>query len=126
VYCQVPLEVVEVGLREPGPADDAGVVHHDVDAPEPLGRRVDQGLRPGGRGHVASVAHGGAAGGHDLGGHGGRRPGVLPDAVHRAAQVVHDDARAPLGEEQRVSPADAAPGARHHGDPPVEAVVRHR
>ena len=53
-------------------------------------------------------------------------PASVADAVHRAAEVVDDDARAPVGEQQRVGPADAAPRAGDDRDAPVEAVLVHR
>jgi hypothetical protein len=119
------LEVLEVGFGQAGPPDDAGVVDHDVDAPELLDRGVDEGLGALDRGHVAAVGDGRTAGGDDLGGDGGRRSDVLTDAAHRAAEVVDHDARAPVGEQQRMGAADAAPRAGDDRDAPVEAVLVH-
>ena len=56
------------------------------------------------RRHVAAVGDGRAAGGDDLGGDGGGRPGVRALALHRAAEVVDDDARAPVGQQARRRP----------------------
>ena len=53
-----------------------------------------------------------------------RRAVVGAVAADRAAEVVDDDARAALGEQQRVGPADAASGAGDDGDPSVEADAR--
>ena len=64
-----------------------------------------------------------AAGGDDLGGDGRRRFGVGADALHRAAEVVDDDAGAPLGEQERMGSADAASRARDDRDAPLEAVL---
>ena len=65
----------------------------------------------------------GAAGVDDLGGDGGRRPGVGALAPHRAAEVVDDDARAPRREQPRVGAPDAPPRAGDDRDAPVEAVL---
>ena len=75
--------------------------------------------------HVAGVGDRGSARGDDLGRDGGRRLGVGADAFHRAAEVVDDDAGAPLGEQERMGPADAASRARDDRDPPLEAVSVH-
>ena len=101
-----------------------GVVDEDVDAPEPLDRRVDQRLAPSTVATSLVSATAVAAGGDDLGGDGGRRrPASAPVAVHRAAEVVDDDAGAPRGEQARVGAADAAPRAGDDRDAPVEAVL---
>ena len=42
VYRKMLREVVGVGVGEPGPADDAGVVDEDVDPPEAFQRRADE------------------------------------------------------------------------------------
>ena len=58
----------------------------------------------------------------DDAGHGRRAagPSSAPDAVHRSAEVVDDDAGAPLGEQARVGQADAAPRPGDDGDASVE------
>ena len=53
----------------------------------------------------------------------GRRLGVGALALHRAAEVVDDDARAARREQARVGAADAAPRAGDDRDAPVEAVL---
>ena len=55
-------------------------------------------------------------------GDGRRRAGVGAVALHRAAEVVDHDARAPLGEQPRVGPADPASRAGDDRDAPLEAV----
>ncbi len=125
VHGEVPREVVGVGFRKARPSDDAGVVDQDVEASELLDRRVDERLCAGRRGHVAAVGDRDAAGGDDLGGDGGRRFGVRADALHRAAEVVDDDAGAPVGEQERMGPADPASRARDDRDAPLEAVLVH-
>ena len=78
MHGEVALEVVGVGLREPRPSDDAGVVDEDVDASEPFDRRVDERLRAGRRGDVVRVGDRVATGGDDLGRDGRGRFGVRP------------------------------------------------
>jgi hypothetical protein len=118
-------QIVGVGLGKPGPPDDAGVVDEDVEASELFDRRVDQGLGAFGCGHVTAVRGGGAACGGDLRHHGRGHVGVRSKALHGAAQVVDDHARPPVGEEARMSPADAPARTRHHRDATVEAVRAH-
>ena len=77
-------------------------------------------------GDVAACRRRGAAGGDDLVDHRGRRSGVGAVALHRAAEVVDDDAARPASaSRQRVRPADAAARAGDDRDPPVEAVLVH-
>ena len=58
-----------------------------------------------GRGHRVGVGHGLAAGGLDLVDDPLGGPLVAAGAVDRAAEVVHDDERAALGQQQGVLPA---------------------
>ena len=104
-----------------GPPDDAGVVDDHVEPSEPADGGVDECLGAGRLAHVVRVGDGRPAGGDDLRGHGRRRPRVRADTVHRAAEVVHDDARAPLGQQAGIGPTDAPAGAGDDGDAPVEA-----
>ncbi len=55
----------------------------------------------------------------------GRGFGVGADALHRAAEVVDDDAGASVGEQACVRPADAASRAGDDRDAPLEAVLVH-
>ena len=86
-------------------AQDAGVVHHDVDAAE----RVERGLHDRrtalGRRHRVGVEHGFAAGGLDLVDDLLAGAGVAAGAVDRAAEVVDDHQAPRLGEQQRVLPS---------------------
>ena len=119
-------QVVQVGVREPRPLDDAGVVDEDVEAPEPLDRRGDQRLRALGRGDVVLV---GAC-------------AVPPAASISAATVAATEPSAPtpcmepprsltttlapaLRQKQRVGPTDAASGAGDDRDASFEAVRVH-
>ena len=121
--CEVSLEVVGVDLGHAGPSDDARIVDKDVDAPELLDRGGDERLRSLGRSDVAGVGDGGAAGGGDLGYDRGRGLGVGAVSLHRAAEVVDDDARAAFGEQPRVGAADPASRAGDDGDASVETVL---
>ncbi len=125
VHGEMPREVVGVGLGEPRPPDDAGVVDQDVEASEALDRRVHERLGAGLGGDVAAVGDRDPAGGDDLVDDIGGRCGVGPDTLHRAAEVVDDDAGPSVGEEARVGPADPAPRSRDDGDAPVEPVRLH-
>ena len=78
------------------------------------------------RRHVVGVGDRGSARGDDLGRDHGRGLGVGADALHRAAEVVDDDAGAPLGEQVGMGAADPAAGARDDRDPSLEAVLAHR
>ncbi len=92
--CEVIREIVGVGFGESGPADDAGVVDQDVDAPEPFDRPVDECPGSGLRRHVVAVGDGAPARLGDLGRDGGRGGRVGPDAFHGPAEVVDHDGRA--------------------------------
>ena len=52
-------------------------------------------------------------------------PASVADAVHRPTQIVDDHAGAPVGEQQRIGPADAPPGTGDDRDPSLEAVLVH-
>ncbi len=126
VHGEVPREIVRVGFGKARPSDDAGVVDQDVDASELLDRRIRRApghlspsrrrccrrsrLRPRPTISAATVDAG---------------LGVGSDARHRAAEVVDDDARAPLGEQECMGPADTASRTRDDRDAPLEAVLVH-
>ena len=120
MHGEVLCQIVGVGFRKACPFDDAGVVDQGVDASEPLDRRIDERLGAGSRGHVTGVGDRSSAGSDDLSGDAGSRFGIRANALRRPAQVVDDDARAPLGEEQGMGSADAAPRSRDDSDAPVE------
>ena len=122
---QVALEVVRVGFREARPSDDAGVVDQDVEASELLHRRIDERLCTCGCRYVAGVGDRGSASRDDLGGDGRRRFGVSSNALHRAAEVVDDDACSSGGEQQRMGSPDAASRAGDDSDAPVKSVLVH-
>jgi hypothetical protein len=103
-------------------AQDAGVVHEDVEVAERLDGGVDQALAAFPVGHVVAVGDGLAAHALDLG-HDllGRRE-TATRAVGGAPEVVHDDLGALGGEEEGVLTADAAPRPRDDGDPAVRVL----
>ncbi len=125
MHGEVPLEVVGVRIGKGRPSDDAGVVDQDVEASEALDGRIDERLRAGSRGHVAVVGDRNSARGDDLGRDGRRRFGVRAIARHRAAEVVDDDARAPVGEQECIASADPTSRTRDDRDAPLEAVHAH-
>ena len=123
---EVPRQVVLVDVGHARPAHDAGVVHQDVDAAELLDRGVDERLRALRRGHVAGV--------------GDRRrrrrrrsrrrprragPASAPSRPSSAPRSLTTTLAPALGEQARVGPTDAAPGAGDDRDAPVEAVLAH-
>ena len=122
---QVSLQVVQIGIRQRGPPDDASVVDQNVEATEVLDGGIDQGLRASGHGHVAGVGDGGSAASGDLRSdcRGHRRP--APSPFHRAAQVVDHDAGPTVGEQEGMGAANAASGPCHDRDTPFEAVHVH-
>ena len=115
---RIPLGLVHVEAHLV--AQDARVVDEHVEATE----RVDGllhhllGARP--RGDAVVVRGGAAARGGDLVDDLLRRCRVGAVAVGASAEVVDDDRRAFGGEQQRVTTADAAPGAGDDGDLAVE------
>ena len=123
VGAEHPHQLLVRHLSERLVAQDAGVVHHDVEAPEltdggvddrratvGVGDRLVRGDRPSSRGRDLVD--------HRVGGAGGSA-----GAVDRAAQVVHDDRRAAPPELERVRPAQPVPGAGHDDHPAVERDV---
>ena len=120
MHSEVPLEILGVGFRKACPFDDAGVVDQDVDASEPLDRRIDERLGAGSRGHVTGVGDRSSAGSDDLSGDAGSRSGIRPLPFYRAAEVVDDDTRSALAEQQRIGAADPASRPGDDSDAPVE------
>ena len=109
VHGEVRGEIVGVGFGKARPADDAGVVDQDVDASELRDRGVDERLpRPStvDTSFVSAIATPPAA--TISAATARRRSGVGAHAFHRAAEVVDDDTRAAVGEQECMGPADAA------------------
>ena len=107
-------------------AQDAGVVDDDVDLAERVDGGLDDGLAALGRGDGVVVGHGLAAGRLDLVDDLSARPRRrTAGAVDRAAEVVDDDQRAALGEQERVGAAEAAAGAGDDRDLAVEPEISH-
>ena len=125
VHGEVAGEVVLVGVRKPGPPDDAGVVDEDVEASESLEGGFDECPRTRSGCHVAAVGNGSSAGGDDLLRDGGRDAGVRSQAFHGAAQIVDHDAGSPGREQQRMGSADPTARTGDDRDAPLEAVRVH-
>ena len=125
VHGEVLCERVGVELRHPGPAHDAGVVHHDVDPAERVQGGVDEGPTVVGSRDVTGVGDRVTARRDDLGGHGRRGAGIRAVALHRSTEVVDDDTRAACREQTRVRATDPAPRAGDDRDASVEADLAH-
>ena len=118
-----PHDGVEVVLRhvdEHAVAEDAGVVHEDVELAELADRERHQRLRPLPTRGVVDAGDRAAAAGADLGRDLLGRAGVVARSVVRHAGIVDDDRHALLGQQQRVLTAETAAGAGHQRHPPVE------
>ncbi len=102
---RVPLGFGHV--REHPVAQDAGVVHHHIQAAEGVDGLVDEVLAAVPAGDVVGVGDGLPARGFDLVDDGLGGAGRGPRAVAAAAEVVDDDLGALLGEQLRVFAADA-------------------
>ena len=106
-------------------AHGARVVDEDVDATPGVERGVDDRLPTFRRGDTVGVGDGFAAVVLDL--LRGVVGGIAARSVagDRAAEVVHDDARAALGEQERVLPAQPPACAGDDGDLTVEPQLAH-
>ena len=103
-------------------AQDAGVVHHHVDAAEIVDRGLHDLLRVLPLGDAVGVRHRAALAVRlgDLGHHLLRRADIVALAGHRGADVVHHDLGAVRRQADRGRAADAAPRAGHDGDLAVQ------
>ena len=109
-----------VHLEEALVAQDARVVHEDVDPPERVDRAPHDRARPLGGGDGVGVRHRAPACRLDLADHLVRRGDARPGPVPRSAQVVDHDLRPFAREQERVRAADAAARARDDRHLPVE------
>ena len=116
VYAYDGVPLLDGGVHEHPVAQNAGVVHHHVEAAKGRDGCLDE---PGGClpvGHVRPVCDGLAALRadlfHDLLG----CAGIAATAIRATAEVVHDDLRPLARKSQRVFVADAAGTARHDHD----------
>ncbi|MNS91423.1 hypothetical protein D3C72_1255150 [compost metagenome] len=106
-------EIGQIHLGERLVAQDAGVVHQDVD-PAPAGHDLgDHGVDRRSVGDGSGVGHGLAARRRDLSNDGLSRRGRFARAVTGAAQVVDHHLGAPRRQGQGVFAAQAAARARH-------------
>jgi hypothetical protein len=100
-------------------AEDAGVVHDDVEAAEDVDGLADDALAALPRADVVGVGDCRATGGDDLIDHLLGRAGVATAAVPGAAEVVDDHVGAVSRQHQCVLAAEAAAGPGDDGDAPV-------
>ena len=115
------VELLFAGVGEHPVADDARVVHQNVEAAERVDCGLDEtlGLRP--VRDVGSTGDGFATGGGDLVDHAlGCTAAARGRPVEADADVVDDDARALGGEGQRVCAPDSAARSRDDDHPAVE------
>ncbi len=103
-------------VEEEAVAQDAGVVHHRVDTPEIVERRLHDAIGRGPVGHTVAAGGRGAAGGANFLDHSLGRPGVRAFALDRGAEVVDQYFGAGRGHGEREVASDAATGAgdEHH------------
>src|SRR5207248_9979806 len=120
----VLLAVIVAAVGKGGPRHDAGVVGQDVEPTKLLERSVDERRAASSRRHVVAVGERRPSGRTDLVDDGRRRSGVLADSLDRTAEVVDDDPRTPLGEQERIGTTDATSRARDDCDASVEAVTQ--
>jgi hypothetical protein len=108
-------------------ADDSGVVDHDVHASPGTKGGVDDRLSAVGARHAVGVGDGLATPLADFLRGGMCRSDVRAFTGDRSTRVVHHDARAARGEQERILLAQAATGAGDHGNLIVESqLVRHQ
>jgi hypothetical protein len=97
-------------------AQDAGIGDDHVDAAPGVHRLLDEMGHARVIGDRSAVRDGRAARVGDFLHHRFRRCRVAAGAIHRAAQIVHDDLRAAFGEFQRMAAAQSAARARDDND----------
>ena len=111
VHVDDGVEQLGGDVLERGVAQDAGVVHDDVDAAERVERALHDRRAALRRGDRVGVGHRFAAGVDDLGHHELGRGRRAARAVDRTAEVVHHDLGAAAGELERVAAAETTAGA---------------
>ncbi len=109
------VEVLLAHVEEHPVPQEPGVVHQDVELPEPVDRRLHEAERVVPVGDVAVVGHRFAAGGRDLVHH-GVGGALLLFSLQGAAVVVDDDAGSEEGELEGLGPSQPAPGPGHDRD----------
>ena len=113
-------EIVQPHLGEGLVAQDAGIVHQDIDPTPFFHRRGDHGLNRGEVGDRGGIGHGLAARRHDLGHNrfGGGRGSAR--TVAGASQIVDDHFCAAFGQGEGMFTPQAAAGPRHDRHTPVK------
>jgi hypothetical protein len=112
-------------VHEHAVAEDPGVIHQGVEAPEVLHRRLDEMAGGVEVGHVVAVGDRFSPERPDHLHDGIGRSGGTAGPVHGDAQVVHHHPGTQAGALERFGPADAVPGAGDDDDPTF-AQPRHR
>ena len=102
------IEVLLAHVQDGLVAQDAGIVHHDVELAELVQRAPHHPVRALARGDAVVVRDRIAAHAFDLGHHLVGHLGPLTASVPIAAEIVHHHPRALAREEQRVLAADAS------------------
>ena len=123
-----PDDVVPLRLRhgeEHPVAQDPRVVDDDVQPAEGVDGLAHDGLAAVPGADVVGVGDRGTARRRDLVDHLLGRAGVAPRSVAGTTDVVHDDLRAVLREQERVLAADAAAGTGDDAHPVAAAEVVH-
>jgi len=120
---QLPVGVFH--LVEGLVTQDAGVVHHHVDAPEAVHGLLDDFLAIG---HRVMVGHCAAAGLADLRHHAVSRRGIGALAMSTATQVVDHYLGAQLGKQQGMGAPQAAAGTgdNYHFVVKTHGITHHR
>ena len=125
VHIEDRVEIIGRHLLQRSPANDACVVHEDVQPAVVLERRFDDRPTARGRCHGLRACHRVTSGLRDLGDHvcGRRRVGAV--AGQTPAGIVDDDLRPARREQQRIRAPQAAATAGDDGDAIVESEFRH-
>ena len=100
-------------------AQDAGVVHQDVQPAPGVHRRVDDALGRGGVGHRIVIGNGFAAGGLDLRHHLVGHRVLVAASVDCAARIVHHHLGAARRQQHRVRASKPGAGAGDDRHPVV-------
>ena len=124
VHHRLPL--LRIDAEDHPVAEDARVVHQDVEVTEGVDGLLHETFGRGGVGDVVEVGDRASPGRLDLGDDVLGRPPVAAFTGPRAPQVVHDDPCARRRERERLLAADAAPGTGDDRDLALEIGLTHR
>src|SRR5438105_13274999 len=116
VHAPIVIEILKGGVLEKLASADASVVHEQVDPPEALEGRRQQGTATFRGGNVSVMRDCFASTCPNEVCHLFREPGVLPEPRYVRAQVVHHDPGTAFGEKFDVRPAQPAACPCHNRD----------